>query len=74
VVDSALAGITRKQIQAMDTELEDYMRKNKQLALDIAQMQLKHKALQSEMKSQRKKLTLMDQFVRRNRCPNLKNA
>jgi len=54
----------RKQIQAMDTELEDYMRKNKQLALDIAQMQLKHKALQSEMKSQRKKLKFNLRFIK----------
>merc|ERR1719456_200154 len=31
----------KTQIQAMDAELEDYMRKNKQLALDISQLQMK---------------------------------
>merc|ERR1712072_1571446 len=31
----------KQQIQAMDAELEDYMRKNKQLALDISQLQMK---------------------------------
>lgn len=54
----------RQQIQAMDAELEDYMRKNKQLALDISQLQLKHKALQDEKKSQKKKLKENMRFIK----------
>merc|ERR1719171_89054 len=46
----------RTQIQAMDAELEDYVRKNKQLALDISQLQMKQRALQEEIKTQKKKL------------------
>merc|ERR1719311_1686132 len=46
----------KTQIQAMDTELDDYRRKNKQLALDISQLQMKQRALQEEIKSQKKKL------------------
>merc|ERR1711907_246378 len=46
----------KTQILAMDAELEDYMRKNKQLALDISQLQMKQRALQEEIKSQKKKL------------------
>merc|ERR1712185_548976 len=46
----------RQQIQAMDAELEDYMRKNKQLALDISQLQMKQRALQEEIKTQKRKL------------------
>jgi len=41
---------------AMDAELEDYMRKNKQLALEISQLQMKQRALQEEIKMQKKKL------------------
>jgi len=44
------------QIQAMEGELDDYMRKNKQLALDISQLQMKQRALQEEIKSQKKRL------------------
>merc|ERR1719389_272744 len=36
----------RQQIKAMEGELDDYMRKNKQLALDISQLQMKQRALQ----------------------------
>merc|ERR1719388_759198 len=46
----------KTQILAMDAELEDYMRKNKQLALDISQLQMKQRALQEEIKTQKKKL------------------
>eukprot|EP00397_Hematodinium_sp_SG-2012_P002542 GEMP01002549.1.p1 GENE.GEMP01002549.1~~GEMP01002549.1.p1 ORF type:complete len:1215 (+),score=317.57 GEMP01002549.1:306-3950(+) len=54
----------RQQIHAMDAELEDYMRKNKQLALDISQLQLKHKALQEEKKDQKKKLKENLRFIK----------
>merc|ERR1719311_1206837 len=40
----------------MDYELEEYQRKNKQLALDISQHQMKQRALVEEIKSQKKKL------------------
>merc|ERR1711937_384075 len=46
----------KTQILAMDAELEDDMRKNKQLALDISQLQMKQRALQEEIKTQKKKL------------------
>lgn len=45
-----------KQTQAMDDELNDYIRKNKQLALDISQLQMKQRALQEEIKSQKRRL------------------
>merc|ERR1712151_1377518 len=44
------------QTQAMDDELNEYMRKNKQLALDISQLQMKQRALQEEIKSQKRRL------------------
>merc|ERR1719436_1958986 len=46
----------KTQTQAMDDELNDYMRKNKQLALDISQLQMKQRALQEEIKSQKRRL------------------
>merc|ERR1711937_841100 len=46
----------KTQILAMEAELEDYMRKNKQLALDISQLQMKQRALQEEIKTQKRKL------------------
>lgn len=46
----------RTQIQAMDAELDEYVRKNKQLALDISQLQMKQRALQEEIKSQKRRL------------------
>merc|ERR1719188_973078 len=46
----------KKQTQAMDDELNDYMRKNKQLVLDISQLQMKQRALQEEIKTQRRRL------------------
>jgi len=46
----------KTQIQAMNAELDDYMRKNKQLALDISQLQMKQRALQEEIKSQKRRL------------------
>merc|ERR1740121_2010525 len=45
----------KTQTQAMDDELSDYMRKNKQLALDISQLQMKQRALQEEIKSQKRR-------------------
>merc|ERR1719243_420334 len=44
------------QIQAMEAELDGYVRKNKQLALDISQLQMKQRALQEEIKSQKRRL------------------
>merc|ERR1712144_189953 len=46
----------KTQILAMDAELDAYMRDNKQLALDISQLQMKQRALQEEIKTQKKKL------------------
>jgi len=46
----------KTQTQAMDDELNDYIRRNKQLALDISQLQMKQRALQEEIKSQKRKL------------------
>merc|ERR1719436_1710648 len=46
----------KTQTQAMDDELNEYMRKNKQLQLDISQLQMKQRALQEEIKSQKKRL------------------
>lgn len=46
----------KTQIQAMDAELDDYVRKNKQLALDISQLQMKQRALQEEIKTQKRRL------------------
>jgi len=46
----------RTQIQLMHKELDEYMRKNRQLAFDISQLQMKQRALQEELKSQKKNL------------------
>merc|ERR1719163_1803849 len=46
----------KTQMQAMDAELDEYKRRNKQLGLDISQLQMKQRALQEEIKSQKKKL------------------
>mmetsp|Transcript_9007 Transcript_9007/g.25093 ORF Transcript_9007/g.25093 Transcript_9007/m.25093 type:complete len:1245 (-) Transcript_9007:111-3845(-) len=46
----------KKQTQAMDDELNDYIRRNKQLALEISQLQMKQRALQEEIKSQKRRL------------------
>jgi len=46
----------KKQTQAMDDELNDYIRRNKQLALDISQLQMKQRALQEEIKTQKRRL------------------
>merc|ERR550514_2407564 len=40
----------------MDAELNDYMKRNKQLGLDISQLQMKQRALQEEIKSQKRRL------------------
>eukprot|EP00927_Polykrikos_kofoidii_P044410 TRINITY_DN38389_c0_g1_i1.p1 TRINITY_DN38389_c0_g1~~TRINITY_DN38389_c0_g1_i1.p1 ORF type:complete len:1288 (+),score=271.17 TRINITY_DN38389_c0_g1_i1:192-4055(+) len=44
------------QIKSMNYELDEYMRKNKQRALDISQLQMKQRALQEEIKSQKRRL------------------
>merc|ERR1719311_831217 len=46
----------KETTEAMDDELNDYTRKNKQLALDISQLQMKQRALQEEIKSQKRRL------------------
>lgn len=46
----------KTQTRAMEDELNDYKRKNKQLALQISQLQMKQRALQEEIKSQKRKL------------------
>lgn len=46
----------KTQTQAMEDELNDYKRKNKQLALQISQLQMKQRALQEEIKAQKRKL------------------
>merc|ERR1719453_1256063 len=46
----------KTQITAMEGELDDYMRKNKERSLDISQLQMKQRALQEEIKSQKKRL------------------
>jgi len=46
----------KTQTQAMEDELNDYKRKNKQLALKISQKGMKQRALQEEIKAQKRKL------------------
>jgi len=49
--------IMKLQIQEMDHDLEDYHKKNKQLQIDIGQLQLRQKISQDEIATQRKKLS-----------------
>merc|ERR1712217_487499 len=55
----------KKQIQAMDSDLEDYHRKNKQLTINIEQLQSKQRRLQEEIVSQRKKMTDCQTIIKR---------
>merc|ERR1712217_943923 len=55
----------KKQIQAMDSDLEDYHRKNKQLQDSIDQLQVKQKSLQEEIVTQRKKMTDCQTVIKR---------
>ena len=49
----------------MDQELEDYQRKNKQLALDISQLQMKQKALNIDLKQNKTTLKADQAFIKR---------
>merc|ERR1719378_1562359 len=49
----------------MDTDLEDYHRKNKQLTVNIDQLQEKQRSLQKEIVSQRKKMTDCQTIIKR---------
>merc|ERR1711920_1204881 len=55
----------KKQIQAMDSDLEDYHRKNKQLQDNIDQLQIKQKSLQEEIVTQRKRMTDCQTVIKR---------
>jgi len=55
----------KKQIQAMDGDLEDYHRKNTQLQMNIVQLQNKQKSLQEDIVSQRKKMTDCQTVIKR---------
>eukprot|EP00933_Yihiella_yeosuensis_P068974 TRINITY_DN7503_c8_g1_i1.p1 TRINITY_DN7503_c8_g1~~TRINITY_DN7503_c8_g1_i1.p1 ORF type:complete len:1191 (-),score=308.81 TRINITY_DN7503_c8_g1_i1:162-3734(-) len=56
---------TKKQIQAMDADLEDYHRKNTQLQANISSLQSKQKNLQDDIVSQRKKITDCSTVIKR---------
>merc|ERR1719276_42184 len=49
----------------MDSELEDYHRKNKQLELNIEQLKNKQRNLQNEIVTQRKKMTDCQTIIKR---------
>eukprot|EP00399_MALV-I-05_sp_L67-4_P000141 gene141-48_t len=51
----------------MDAELEDYQRKNKQLGLDINQLQMKQRALTEELRVQKQSLRQENAFIQRSR-------
>merc|ERR1712187_273768 len=55
----------KKQIQAMDADLEDYHRKNKQLTLNIEQLNGKQRRLQEDIVTQRKKMTDSQTIIKR---------
>lgn len=55
----------KKEIQAMDSDLEDYHRKNTQLQVNIQQLTNKHKTLQDDIVSQRKKMTDCQTVIKR---------
>merc|ERR1719163_1424255 len=61
-----IAGM-KQQIRAMDGELEDYQRKNKQLALDISQLQMKQRAAVEEIRVQKNVLKRENAFLKRSR-------
>jgi len=54
-----------KQIQAMDSDLEDYHRKNKQLLQNIQQLTSKQRSLQEEIISQRKRMLESQTIIKR---------
>merc|ERR1719370_1683417 len=54
-----------QQIQAMDSDLEDYHRKNKQLQVNIQQLQSKQRSLQEEIISQRKRMLESQTIIKR---------
>lgn len=56
---------TKKQIQAMDADLEDYHRKNSQLQQNIIQLTSKQKGLQEDIVAQRKKITDCSTVIKR---------
>ena len=55
----------KKEIQAMDADLEDYHKKNTQLQVNIQQLDNKHKTLQDDIVSQRKKMTDCQTVIKR---------
>jgi len=55
----------KKEIQAMDSDLEDYHRKNTQLQVNIKQLDSKHRTLQEDIVSQRKKITDCQTVIKR---------
>lgn len=55
----------KKEIQAMDSDPEDYHRKNTQLQVNIQQLTNKHKTLQDDIVSQRKKMTDCQTVIKR---------
>jgi len=57
--------VMKLRIQAMDTDLEDYHRKNKQLQINIEQLTHKQKNLQEEIVGQRKKMTDCQTIIKR---------
>jgi len=59
-----LASMSR-DVAGMDTDLEEYHRKNKLLQQDITSLQAKHRGLQEESSSQRRKLTASKQVLLR---------
>ena len=55
----------KRDIQGMDSDLEDYHRKNKMLQQDINSLQSKQKGLQDELGTQKKKLQAGTVFTRK---------
>lgn len=55
----------KKEIQAMDADLEGYHKKNTQLQVNIQQLKNKHNTLQDDIVSQRKKMTDCQTVVKR---------
>lgn len=55
----------KMNIQAMDADLEDYHKKNKQLKINIDQLELKQKSLQQEIVAQRKHIADSQTIIKR---------
>lgn len=53
------------QIQAMDSELVDYHRREKLSSMELGQLKLKHKALRDEISNQRQQIAQGEQRMRR---------